>query len=419
MHRIRQSISFYPQFGFEPTVIAVDPVFVETGKDDLLTLTLPNKIAIYWIKAFSTNWTRKLGLGALALRSLWYFFCQGNQLLKSKKFDLIYFSTTQFPVLVLGRYWQWRYTVPYIIDMQDPWHSEYYVDKPKSERPPKYWFSYRLNKFLEPIAMKGVLGIISVSEGYCTLLQSRYPNISKQNCCVIPFGAFEKDFQILNSIDQSTKAITINSALDTINCTYIGRGGHDMHLSLRLIFKAFTIGLQEKPSVFSKVRLNFIGTSYAPGTTGKKTIAPVAEAYSLTEFVNEQPARIPYFESLRLLQQADMLLIPGSDDPNYTASKLYPYVLAKRPLLAVFSNTSSVISILEATNAGKYVAFNPLDLLEIEEMPQIIYKKWADILQSMPFTPATNWDAFLPYSAQEMSRKQADFFNLLLGTKVK
>ena len=91
--------------------------------------------------------------------------------------------------------------------MQDPWHSDYYNDKPKEQQPPKYWFSYRLNKFLEPIAMKNVDGLISVSGDYIKTLKTRYPQISNIPSTVITFGAFEKDFDIAKNNQQIFKPL--------------------------------------------------------------------------------------------------------------------------------------------------------------------------------------------------------------------
>src|SRR5690606_16191048 len=108
--------------------------------------------------------------------------------------DLVYFSTTQFPVCILGAYWKRKFGIPYVIDMQDPWHSEYYQNKPKNEQPPKYWFSYRLNKWLEPIAIKQVDGLIAVSEQYIKDLQQRY-NLNIPNK-TITFGYSEIDLNI-------------------------------------------------------------------------------------------------------------------------------------------------------------------------------------------------------------------------------
>lgn len=403
MHRVRQSVGYFEQFGYVPTVVCVDASKVESYQDNWLLQTLPKNLEIINVNAFSTSWTRKFGLGALALRSIFFYFFQVNKLLKAKKFDLIYFSTTAFPVLILGRYWKWRFGVPYIIDMQDPWHSDYYQNKPKSEQPAKYWFSYRLNKFLEPIAMKKVDGIVSVSAGYCTMLQQRYVNIKPEMCVVIPFGAFEKDFENIVLEPEKTGKTIIR---------YIGRGGADMKTALKIIFEALKIGLDKYPDLFSKIKMEFIGTSYAH-QNGQKTIEPLAIEMGLQHYVFEIPERISYQESLQKLASASMLIMPGSDDINYTASKLYPYILSKKPILAVFSNTSSVVEVLENTKAGEYVGFST-------QKPQILLlanklvEKWKNILQQIPFSPNTNWQAFEPFTAKEMTKKQANFFDKVL-----
>src|SRR6202012_3408551 len=111
-------------------------------------------------------------------RSLWFYLKKVNKLLKNEKFDLIYFSTTQFPVCVLGAYWKKHFGVPFIIDMQDPWYSDYYSDKPKEQQPPKYFIAYYLHKYLEPVAIKSASGLISVSEKYISDLKNRYPEIA-------------------------------------------------------------------------------------------------------------------------------------------------------------------------------------------------------------------------------------------------
>ena len=50
----------------------------------------------------------------------------------------------------------------------------------------------------------------------------------------------------------------------------------------------------------------------------------------------------------RVLTQASAILLLGSSERHYTASKLYPALLAKRPILALFHEASSVVSILRA-----------------------------------------------------------------------
>jgi len=409
MHRVRQSVGYFQEMGWVPTVVMVDPAFSEYKQDPLLMHTLPEDLEIIQVKAFSTRWTRKFGLGSLGFRSLWFYYHTVNHLLRRQKYDLIYFSTTMFPVLILGAHWKRQFQIPYVIDMQDPWHSEYYQNKPKHEQPPKYWFSYRLNKYLEPVAMHSVDGIISVSPAYNPMLQERYPNIRPEDCTVIPFGAFEKDREVLE------RALILNPLFESgssafIRVAYVGRAGHDMRASLTQLFRAFRLGLHQKPELFTKVRMYFVGTDYAPDHLSKKTVLPVAQQEGVQEYVVEHSPRVPYFTGLKILADADMLVMPGSDDPKYTASKLYPYIMARKPLLAIFRHTSSVIQVLNDTQAGRTVAFD-----DGQDVTEDLYQVWIELLQRLPFTPSTRWEAFEPYTAREMTRKQVRFFNQIVA----
>ena len=411
MHRVRQSLPYLQDFGWEGVVLAVHPDLVEGYRDDHLNATIPEGARVEYVRALHYRWTRRFGLGSLALRSLPFYAAAGNRLLERGEFDLVYFSTTMFPVMVLGRYWKRKFGVPYVIDMQDPWHSEYYRTRPRHERPPKYWFSYRLHKRLEPLAMRHVDAIISVSEGYCNTLQQRYPNIDRTMCRVIPFGGAAVDFEVAASLD--VRNDIFNPHDGRIHVVYVGRGGHDMAASCRIIFEALARGLKERPNLFEKVFLHFVGTDYSPDGLGKKTIEPIADNFGLSASVNELPARVPYFTVLKLLQDAHMLLIPGSDDPNYTASKLYPYILARKPLLAVFSETSSVVDILEETGAGEVATFAADGAGDGSSGR--LYETWSSLLERLPFTPSTNWDAFEPYTAREMTRRQVEVFDRVVS----
>ncbi|RYD69443.1 MAG: hypothetical protein EOP53_27140, partial [Sphingobacteriales bacterium] len=190
------SLPYFREFGWEPEVVAVDAKYTDISTDNLLTESIPSDVPIHYVKALPKKWTSKVGLGSIAIRSLPFYRKQVNKLLKEKKFDLVYFSTTQFPVCILGSYWKKQFGVPFVIDMQDPWLSDYYKDKPKAERPPKYWIANKLNETLEPIAMKKVDGLIAVSSSYLKTLSARYENCRNIAQQTIPFGAFKNDFEI-------------------------------------------------------------------------------------------------------------------------------------------------------------------------------------------------------------------------------
>ena len=412
LHRVRHSLPHFEDYGWEAEVWRVDPDLVERERDPLLVDTLPDDANVQTVGALDPNWTRLVGLGSLPLRSLPFYFWRVSRRLAQGDVDLVYFSTTAFPVMILGRYWKWRFGVPYVIDMQDPWHTDYYVGKPKEEQPPKFWFSYRLNKYLEPVAMRGADGIVSVSKGYCDTLQDRYENITPDMCEVIPFGATEVDFEVME--DSGVTQPFVDTTDNTIDVVYAGRGGHDMATAARGIFGALRRGREEQPELFGRVRMHFVGTSYAPAGEGEKTIEPIAEEYGVEDAVTERTDRIPYFQSLRLLRDADHLVVPGSDDPDYTASKLYPYILSRRPVLAAFHENSSVVDILQATDAGTAVTFD--GRTDPEALAQKVLAAWTPMLEQLPYTPDTDWEAFQPYTAKAMTRKQVEVFDRVAST---
>jgi hypothetical protein len=404
MQRVRTSLPYFKEFGWDAEIVTVDAKYSEMVQDDFLVQSLPPGIKIHYVEALSKNLSSKLGLGSLALRSLWYYRETVNEILKKEKFDLVYFSTTQFPVCILGAYWKKRFGIPYIIDMQDPWHSEYYKDKPKDQQPKKYWFSYRLHKYLEPIAMKRVDGLISVSDYYINDLKTRYPAINDVPATEITFGAFEPDLKIAAGNQDSFKPLLQPGFK---NIVYVGRGGMDMHKAIIPVFEVLKKGLTEQPELFRKLKFWFIGTSYAPAGEGEATIMPLAERYGVDDSVIEITDRISYYHTLLTLQQADALFIPGSDDPKYTASKIYPYLLTKKPLLAIFNENSNAVGVLkECTDNAIVLTFSG----DTDKLTDSLYKVFANWGSGL-FTTLSLSGNFKKYSARNLTGKQTELFN--------
>lgn len=407
--RIRMSLSYFKDFGWEAEVVCVDQKHSEMPKDDLLLQSIPADTIIHKVKAFSKNWTYKFGLGSLALRSIVFYYQKVMLLLQIKKYDLIYFSTTEFPVCILGSYFKKRFQVPFVIDMQDAWHSEYYQDKPKHERPAKYWFSYPLHKYSERMAMKNCDGLISVSMDYITTLHQRYPQLKNKPEAVIPFGAFEKDFEIAEK-NQTVCPPVIQFDTKKFNVVYIGRGGSDMKIAVGLFFSAIKEALREDSQLFGKLHFYFIGTSYAPKELAKPTIFPLAQYFGLEDQVTEITSRIGFYSTINTLLAADALFVPGSDDPQYTASKIYPYILTKKPILAIFNPVSSAISIFKEYGV-KYV-YNYEQVTNDN-----IHDFFKGLTNASEKKEQYNPAALKKYSAQQMTLNQCLLFDKVTNGK--
>jgi hypothetical protein len=320
----------------------------------------------------------------------------------------VFLSTTAFHAMPLGRLWKRRFDVPFVLDMQDPWVNDYAGPKRAGA---KHGLARRLHAALEPWTMRAVDGIVAVSDSYHVTLRRRYPRVTEDRCLTLPFAAAERDFEVARRTAWRNPFFSRGDGL--IHGCYAGALGPAMRHACTAICRALRIGLDRWPDLFGPVRLHFVGTDYASGGDAKETIRPIAAEHGLEPVVFEQPQRVPYFAALNLLLDADFLLVPGSDDPGYTASKIYPYILARKPLLALFHEESSAARVLDETRAGDAVTFRGSD--DIGRLAERLATSWRSLLARLPFTPPTDWDAFRPYTAREMTARLCGLFERVAG----
>lgn len=408
--RVRMTLPYFQEFGWSPHVLAVQPERIESPLDPVIEKTVPDEIPVTRVNAFSTQYTRYVGLGDLGWRSLPFLGKAGAKLLQEEEFDLVYFSTTVFLSMALSSHWWKKFRVPYILDFQDPWLNYYY--QKSGTNPPggwlKYGFSQKVAQFSEPHAMRYVSHVTSVSPAYPETLRQRYPWLTAEQFTVLPFGAPEKDFELLSELQVKQNIFDPQDGKQ--HWVYVGRGGQDMALALHSLFLAIQQERDRAPDRWSNVKLHFIGTSYAPKGRRKKAVEPIASEYGLSDIVEELPERIPYFEALKVLVDSDVILLIGSDDPGYSASKLYPCVLARKPILAIFHHQSLVVKLLQEWETGHVVTFTaqsqPHDLVDSLKT-QLNYLANTHTREET----TTNWDKFSPYTAREMTRKLCNLFD--------
>jgi hypothetical protein len=119
--------------------------------------------------------------------------------------------------------------------------------------------------------------------------------------------------------------------------------------------------------------------------------------------------------ALGALVQSDGLLLVGSDEPHYTASKIYPALMSGRPFLSIFHGASSAHAILTAAGGGRAFAFAASEELAALEAPL------ADGLRTLATAPESlgrvDPSAYAPYEARAIAcRFGAIFDNLTAET---
>lgn len=406
LHRTRISIPWFQKAGHEVTVISVDPQYVEAPVDGVFS-QLPDPCRVIRIKAFNSKVTRKFGLGNLGYRCLFQLNYAVNQLLKKEKFDLIYFSTTVFPVMILGRRWKTKFNIPFVLDMQDPWRNDFYLTQPKQNRPPKFRIAHFLDSVLERYTIPHCNGIIAVSDAYPKTLNQRYKtNIPSST---IPFSATKSDFDLAEKMD--VKNSVFKKQENTVHLIYTGAITPGMPLPLRLMLKAIKNIQDEFKNI--QIKTLFIGTSYAEAGHGKYKAIPIAEELGMKHMVTEYPERFGYFETIRLMQDADVLLLPGSMEAGYTASKIYPYILSQKPILALTHVLSSVSFILNGCNTGPIITFSTE--LDLAKRQKEVEEALVLLLTNLPQKADINWDFYRIYSDEVMAQRQISFFKTILN----
>jgi hypothetical protein len=411
MQRVRVLLPYFRENGWEAEVLAISPEGVAAPRDPGLVDTLPQDVPVRRVAALSLRWSRIPGFGTLGLRAVRALQREGDRLLKSGRFDLVYFSTTVFEVHILGPRWRHKFGTPFVIDYQDPWVNDYYRNHPNIVPPGgrvKYALADALHRWMEPRVLRACAGITAVSSEYPRQLARRYSWYSNARELVQAFPAPQRDFEVLSKVAPAPTLFDESDGRQ--HWVYVGRGGNDMAKALRAFFGAL------QGAAFASLRQNlmmhFIGTSYAAAGKGAKSIAPIAAEFGLASIVDEQPDRISYSQALSLLRRADALVVFGSDDPAYTASKIHPYLLARRPMLAVFHSQSSVCRLIAEVGGAVCVSFD--ETATTETLGERIADRW---LRGEAYMRIQRFDgeAFQAYGDRACAAELSVFFDGCFG----
>ena len=413
MQRTRMALPYLRQFGWEPVVLAVAPEMVEGAVlEPLLEETYPADIRVIRVRGIPARATRWAGIGSLWLRCGRALRAAGDRLLRNEKFDLAFFSTTQFGAFTLGPRWKAMFGLPYVLDYQDPWVNDYY--RLTQTVPPggrlKFGFSQWSARRGEPAALREASAVIAVSGAYGPSLAKNHPWFKAGSVTLLTFGAAEQD--IATARTHAPAVPLVPSGDGRFHHVYAGRCGPDMSTSLTIVFRAFRKFLAARPDEASLVRFHFVGTDYAPRPFGREWAMPHAKAEGVEAYVTEHCYRVPYFDALHYLTQADALIAVGSNDPTYSASKIFPYVLARRPMLVVFNSHSPVMAIANLMKCGLRYSFD--SAADVEALSDQVANDWF-LGGKMRAYVESDRAAFIPYSSEGMTRKLSECFDAAVG----
>jgi glycosyltransferase involved in cell wall biosynthesis len=346
-HRVRLLAPHLEEAGWSPTVVTLDRSAYEGRLDPGLEALVPASLRVVRADAWRAGLTRRVGLGDLGLRAFTGLRHTCRALLSRERFDALFITVYPVYPALLGPGLKAAFHVPFVLDYQDPWVGAWgrsVGGGPGGSPDWKSRASRRLGTWLEPKAVNAADAIVAVSQGTIDGIVERIPAAARLPHGVIPLGFEPDDFTALGARPPIARHFDATDGL--VHLCYVGTLLPAGTGTLRLLLRALALARRDDPAA-SCLRLHFFGTSNQSDSDVHRVL-PVARECGVADAVTEVPGRLDYLDALSVLTHASAILLLGSSERHYTASKLFPALLAKRPILALFHEASSVVSILRA-----------------------------------------------------------------------
>jgi hypothetical protein len=352
VHRARHLAKHLPSFGWRPIVVCVDEAYHEQRLDPDLAALVPPTVEIEKVGALDARVTRPFGLGEISLRAWRPLRRAIRRLLSSRDIRAVLITGSPYYPMLLSETITREFKVPVVLDFQDPWVSHWGAGEPKLS---KAGLAHWLATWLEPRALRSAAYVTAVSDLQKMEMAARYSWLDQSRMAAIPIGSDAEDFAALKSFVTVGKPNDIEPG--TVRINYVGTVWPAVIPTLTLLLRAVARMRDSEPALYARLRLGFVGTTANPDDSTGFVVRPLAESLGVGAIVREVPQRVPYLEALSLMVHSDALLMIGSDEPHYTASKIYPVLMSGRPYLSLFHRASSAHAVLSSAGGGIALGF--------------------------------------------------------------
>lgn len=404
-HRARLLAKHLESFGWRPLILCVDESYLEEQLDHGLTALCSAHAEVVKSRALPVRFFRPFGVGEVTLRSWFHMRNDIKRLMRERSLDAALFTGSHFYSMLHAPMVQ-KSGVPVVLDFQDPWVSAWGATRPFFS---KAGAAHLLAKILEPKAVGAADFITCVSERQIAEMRMQYSGLTADRMAAIPIGGDPEDYAALRTASASECKFALDPS--RFNLSYVGTIWPAVIETLRTLIEALAVVRMQRPDVYERLRLNFIGTTENPDASDGCWVRALASAVGVSDAVREEPRRLPYLQALSLQAQSDAILMLGSAQPHYTASKIYGAMMAGRPYLSVYHQLSSSHQILSRAGGGISLGF-----AGVEGLPFLVGKV-ADAIVRLA-TNANTFDrvdpaAYSEYTAAGIAGRYAKIFDSL------
>ncbi|MCP4309305.1 MAG: glycosyltransferase family 4 protein [bacterium] len=415
VHRARHLARHLPAFGWRPIIVRTHERHYSEMQDPGLAALVPESVEQIRTGALPERLTRLVGIGDIGLRGLGDMrrgllaACARNATDSEHPVQAVMITGAPFYPMMLARSVKQRFDIPVVLDFQDPWVSPEGAARSTLS---KRGIVHSLAVTLEPRALHNADFVTSVSEVQNLEMAARYPWLDAARMAAIPIGGDPDDFDMLRRNPPPHPTVQLDES--KTNLSYVGTFLPRAGPLMRQVFRALRALTESKPRLAEQLRLNFVGTSNQPGTSSHFPVTTIAEEEGVQRLVSETPGRVPFLEALSLQANSNGLLLIGSDEPHYTASKIYPVLMSQRPYVSLFHAESSAHAILRSAGGGRSLSFT--DVGQLDTMTAAL----GDALERLATLPDSfgrpDPEAYAPYTASNVAGRYAEILSSLAPT---
>lgn len=325
-------------YGWQPVILTKE-VKEYHGVDETLLAELPPDLPIHRVSEWNLSRFFLYDFSWLLPA-----FFMARRLIRREGIRVIYSSAPDHEAHMVALLLKRTMPVKWVCEFRDPWTTvhQYYslsVIQRKSDR------------YIERLILRCSDKIISVGQMLKEEL-IKLGGVSHDKVNVIYNGYDKEDFIDTPAASRNGRCII----------TYAGTWGPGR--SPEHFLKALNMLLQRSPEMRGNLQVNFIGEfKYSPEL--EKETRHYIEQKNLNDVVAIMPW-LPYREALAKLLASDVLLLverPESSSNNnfwVVTSKVFLYLYARKPILALLPSGGEAAKIIRESNAGEIVS--PTDI---------------------------------------------------------
>jgi glycosyltransferase involved in cell wall biosynthesis len=334
-----------PAFGWQPTILTADPRAYERTSGDLMAEVSPD---VPVTRAFALDTRRHLSAFGryptfLASPDRWTSWRWGaavsaGRLMRARRPDVLWSTYPIATAHVIGADLHRRFGIPWVADFRDPMAQDGYPEDPR------IWKAF---KAIEERTITNARWSVFTTPGAARIYEKRYPRFAP-SIRVIPNGYDEASFAALHL---PTAEPLTRGATTLLHSGIVYQSERDPTCLFQALERLCSTGKGARRPL--KVRFR--------ASANDAMLNDLARRHGLQEVVEVLPP-IDYREALAEMLRADGLLVLQAANCNeQIPAKLYEYLRAGRPLLALTDPAGDTAGAVRSAGIGAIARLDSAD----------------------------------------------------------